>query len=181
MSLHPYFNQFCFRNVYQISRSIKKKTVFHCVPYLKIQITLLHKTFIAFIPITKFSGVLVSKEFQIFLAKGITSMPCRKSYFVVGPFALNCPMYLPEPRDFPGCSETTGFVRMTPYQGFQQLNLAVDKENHFFFVSFFMRPVICCSFCSGFFVHAFGVLNLSTISSLSLVIALPTRQSLETN
>lgn len=32
MSLHPYFNQFCFRNIYQISRSIKK-TVFHCVPY----------------------------------------------------------------------------------------------------------------------------------------------------
>lgn len=177
MSLHPYFNQFCFRNIYQISRSIKKLyfTVF------LIQITLLHKTFIAVIPITKFSGVLVSKEFQIFLAKGITSMPCRKSYFVVGPSALNCPMYLPEPRDFPGCSETTGFVRMTPYQGFQQLNLAVDKENHFFFVSFFLRPVICCSFCSGFFVHAFGVLNLSTISSLSLVIALPTRQSLETN
>lgn len=96
---------------------VKPKVVFYFVLYLKIQITLLHKTFIAFIPITKLPGILVSKEFQILFAKGITSMPCRKSYFVVGPSALNCPMYLPGPRDFPGCSETTGFVRMTPYQG----------------------------------------------------------------
>lgn len=92
---------------------VKPKVVFYFVLYLKIQITLLHKTFIAFIPIT----ILVSKEFQILFAKGITSMPCRKSYFVVGHSALNCPMYLPGPRDFPGCSETTGFVPMTPYQG----------------------------------------------------------------
>lgn len=96
---------------------VKPKVVFYFVLYLKIQITLLHKTFIAFIPITKLPGILVSKEVQILFAKGITSMPCRKSYFVVGPSALNCPMYLPGPRDFPGCSETTGFVRMTPYQG----------------------------------------------------------------
>lgn len=96
---------------------VKPKVVFYFVLYLKIQITLLHKTFIAFIPITKLPGILVSKEFQILFAKGITSMPCRKCYFVVGPSALNCPMYLPGPRDFPGCSETTGFVRMTPYQG----------------------------------------------------------------
>lgn len=96
---------------------VKPKVVFYFVLYLKIQITLLHKTFIAFIPITKLPGILVSKEFQILFAKGITSMPCRNSYFVVGPSALNCPMYLPGPRDFPGCSETTGFVRMTPYQG----------------------------------------------------------------
>lgn len=96
---------------------VKPKVVFYFVLYLKIQITLLHKTFIAFIPITKLPGILVSKEFQILFAKGITSMPCRKSYFVVGPSALNCPMYLFGPRDFPECSETTGFVRMTPYQG----------------------------------------------------------------
>lgn len=98
---------------------VKPKVVFYFVLYLKIQITLLHKTFIAFIPITKLPRIRVSKEFQILFAKGITSMPCRKSYFVVGPSALNCPtcMYLPGPRDFPGCSETTGFVPMTPYQG----------------------------------------------------------------
>lgn len=96
---------------------VKPKVVFYFVLYLRIQITLLHKTFIAFIPNTKLPGILVSKEFQILFAKGITSMPCRKSYFVVGPSALNCPMYLPGLRDFPGCSETTGFVRMTPYQG----------------------------------------------------------------
>lgn len=96
---------------------VKPKVVFYFVLYLRIQITILHKTFIAFIPITKLPGILVSKEFQIMFAKGITSMPNRKSYFVVGPSALNCPMYLPGPRDFPGCSETTGFVRMTPYQG----------------------------------------------------------------
>lgn len=90
---------------------VKPKVVFYFVLYLKIQITLLHKTFIAFIPITKLPGILVSKEFQILFAKGITSMPCRKSYFVVGPSALNCPMYLLGPRDFPGCSFWNNWFR----------------------------------------------------------------------
>lgn len=162
---------------------VKPKVVFYFVLYLKIQITLLHKTFIAFIPITKLPGILVSKEFQILFAKGITSMPCRKSYFVVGPSALNCPMYLLGPRDFPGCSFWNNWFRADDTLSGNSNSWISPLINKTIFSS---SPPACflslvVHFVPGFFVHAFGVLNLSTISSLSLVIALPTRPSLETN
>lgn len=101
MFIHVYYSQIFSKNICQTEG---------CILLCSLSLNTNNPTaqnihnIIAFIPITKLPGILVSKEFQILFAKGITSMPCRKSCFVVGPSALNCPMYLPGPRDFPGCS-----------------------------------------------------------------------------